>query len=131
MWEGGRGRQQNQGGAAERRRDQGGVADGGGGWSQQVVQQRVGGVEEAVGDRRAGHLQPHRHLQHERHHAGLRRPPRRPRARRRLLRKHRHRRLQLRPHGTVHLGDLLSFSCLIDMLTTRLAFCVLWEPHML
>ena len=48
MWEGGGG-QQNQGGAAERRRDQGGVADGGGGWSQQVVQQRVGGVEEAVG----------------------------------------------------------------------------------
>ncbi|KAG2542879.1 hypothetical protein PVAP13_9NG814900 [Panicum virgatum] len=46
MWEGGRGRQQNQGGAAERRRDQGGVADGGG-WSQLVVQRRVGGPAES------------------------------------------------------------------------------------
>ncbi|GJN37913.1 hypothetical protein PR202_gb26913 [Eleusine coracana subsp. coracana] len=52
-----------------------------------------------MGNRGAGHFHPQHQLQHERHHAGLRRPPRRPRARLRLLRLHRPRWLQLWYHA--------------------------------
>lgn len=64
-----------------------------------MEEEGVGGVEEAVGDRGSVHLHPHRHLRPQRRHAGLRRTPRRPRARVRLLRLHRPGRLQLWPLG--------------------------------
>ena len=60
----------------------------------------VGGVEEAVAHRGAGHLPADRAVRDQRRLASLHRPPRRPRARRLLHRRHRRRRLQLRIPGT-------------------------------
>ena len=61
----------------------------------------VGGVEEAVAHRGAGHLPADRAVRDQRRLASLHRPPRRPRARRLLHRRHRRRRLQLRIPGTL------------------------------
>ena len=61
----------------------------------------VGGVEEAVAHRGAGHLPADRAVRDQRRLASLHRPPRRPRARRLLHRRHRGRRVQLRIPGTL------------------------------